>query len=238
MASNDAEQRLGMLIDFTKDDDARTRATAVAGLAKVADPRGFAPVLVALFDPVDEVRAASATALGIFGDDRAFEPLVATLDDPNERVAANAVWALGQIPTTRCLDELLGIIGNDERGVQLRAAAVTAVGERSALPGSDLATSDNLIERARVVLLNALEDESGDIRATCAWTLGHFPPDKQTTQACLDLLEDDYEWAVRYAIEALAHFGDLAAVPPLEELAESDNEAIRDLAVKALDMLH
>lgn len=238
MAEHDLEQSLQLLIDFTKDDDARTRATAVAGLAKIADPRGFAPVLVTLFDPVDEVRAAAATALGIFGDDRAFEPLVQALDDPNERVAANAVWALGQIPTTRCLDELLAVIADEGASVQVRAAAITAVGERSALAGSDLATSDGLIERSRVVLLNALEDESGDIRATSAWTLGHFPPDKQTTQACIDLLYDDYEWAVRYAIEALAHFGDLAAVPPLEEIAESDNDAIRELAYKALDMLH
>ena len=78
-------ENIELLIEFTHDDDPRARAMAVAGLAKLADARGFAPVLVCLFDPVDEVRAAAATALGIFGDDRAFEALVECLGDPNER---------------------------------------------------------------------------------------------------------------------------------------------------------
>ena len=47
------KDKLELLIEFTKDEDARSRATAIAGLAKLADLRGFAPVLVALFDPVD-----------------------------------------------------------------------------------------------------------------------------------------------------------------------------------------
>ena len=67
----DREQSLELLIEFTKDDDPRTRAMAVAGLAKTRSPRGFAPTLVTLFDPVDEVRDAAATALGIFCDPRA-----------------------------------------------------------------------------------------------------------------------------------------------------------------------
>ena len=54
----------------------------------------------------------------------------------------------------------------------------------------------------------------------------------------LDLLEDEHEWVVRYSIEALAHFGDLAAIEPLEELAESEDEAICELASQALEMLH
>ena len=91
-------ENIELLIEFTHDDDPRARAMAVAGLAKAADARGFAPVLVCLFDPVDEVRAAAATALGIFGDDRAFEALVECLNDPNERVAVNAPGRLARFP--------------------------------------------------------------------------------------------------------------------------------------------
>ena len=231
-------ESIELLIEFTHDDDPRARAMAIAGLAKLADPRGFAPVLVCLFDPVDEVRAAAATALGIFGDDRAYEPLVECLKDPNEQVAINCAWSFGQIPTTRCLAKLCEILRDSSMPQAVRTAAATAIGERSALPGSDIATSDELIEQARVALLNTVMEGGNELRAACVWTLGHFPADKQTTQICIDLLEDEYEWVVRYAIEALAHFGDFAALEPLVELADSENEAIRDLACKAIDMLH
>lgn len=233
----DREQSLELLIEFTKDDDPRTRAMAVAGLAKTRSPRGFAPTLVTLFDPVDEVRAAAATALGIFGDPRAYEPLVQALEDPCVDVAVNCAWSLGQISDTRCLKMLFDLVQDEQTAIEIRRAAATAVGERSSLAGSDLATSDELIEQARVILLNALDNADDELRATCVWTLGHFPADKQTTLACIELLDDRYVWVVRYAIEALAHFGDLAALEPLEELADSEDESIRNLAVKAVEML-
>ena len=75
------------------------------------------------------------------------------------------------------------------------------------------------------------------LRAACIWTLGHFPADKQTTEACIEALDDEYEWVVRYAIEALAHFKDLAALDPLLELSESEDDEIRDLACQAVDLL-
>ena len=230
-------ENIELLIEFTHDDDPRARAMAVAGLAKLADARGFAPVLVCLFDPVDEVRAAAATALGIFGDDRAFEALVECLGDPNERAGVNCAWSLGQIPTTRCLDKLCEVVADNEVAPAIRVAAATAIGERSELPGFDITTDGALIEQARVALLDAMDDEEGELRAACIWTLGHFPVDKQTTEACIEALDDDYEWVVRYAIEALAHFGDLGALEPLLELSESEDDEIRDLACQAVDLL-
>ena len=226
-----------LLVEFTKDEDPKARAMAIAGLAKLRNPRGFAPVVVTLFDPVDEVRAVAATALGVFADDRAFEPLVECLNDPSEQVAVNCAWAFGQIPTKRCLDKLLELIADSQAAPAVRAAAATAVGERSELPGSDIATSDAIIERVRVVLLDAFEEDADDLRAAAVWAAGHLPYDKQTLYACIDLLEDEHEWVVRYAIEALAQFKDRAAIEPLEELADSDNEAIRDLAQRALEMI-
>lgn len=230
-------EKFELLIEFTHDDDPRARAMAVAGLAKLADPRGFAPVLVCLFDPVDEVRAAAATALGIFGDDRAYEALVECLNDPNERVGVNCAWSLGQIPTTRCLDKLCELVTDNGVASAIRVAAATAIGERSELVGFDITTNDAFIEQARVALLGALGDEEDELRAACVWTLGHFPADKQTTEACIEALDDDYEWVVRYAIEALAHFKDLAALDSLLELSESEDDEIRDLACQAVDLL-
>lgn len=230
-------EKFELLIEFTHDDDPRARAMAVAALAKLADPRGFAPVLVCLFDPVDEVRAAAATALGIFGDDRAYEALVECLNDPNERVGVNCAWSLGQIPTTRCLDKLCELVIDNGVASAIRVAAATVIGERSELVGFDITTNGALIEQARVALLGALGDEEGELRAACVWTLGHFPADKQTTEACIEALDDDYEWVVRYAIEALAHFKDLAALDSLLELSESEDGEIRDLACQAVDLL-
>lgn len=232
-----AEQGLEALIEFTHDDDPRARAVAIAGLAKLADPRGFAPVLVCLFDPVDEVRAAAATALGIFQDDRAYEPLVECISDPNERVGANCAWSLGQIPTTRCLEKLCEVVRDADVPDGIRTAAATAIGERSALRGFDITVDDALIESARVALLETIPASSCELRAACVWTLGHLPADKETTQLCIELLDDEYEWVVRYAIEALAHFEDLEALEPLLELTDVDDDEIRDLACKAVDML-
>ena len=255
-----SENRLELLLELAKDDDPQARAMAVMGLAKISDPRGFAPTLVTLFDPVDEVRMAAATALGVFGDDRAFEALVQGISDPSARVQENCIWALGQIPTPRSFDKLIELVSNGglpasgledapegaeaTYSVANRATAATALGERASIAGSDLATSDECIERARIALLNAIDeygggdDELAALVSASVWSLGHLPADKQTTGVVLDLLEDEHEWVVRYSIEALAHFGDLAAIEPLEELAESEDEAIRELASQALDMLH
>lgn len=251
-----SEDRLELLLELAKDDDPQTRAMAVMGLAKISDPRGFAPTLVTLFDPVDEVRMAAATALGVFGDDRAFEALVQGISDPSARVQENCIWALGQILTPRSFDKLIDLVSNGglpagapedaeaTYSVVNRATAATALGERASIAGSDLATSDECIERARIALLNAIDeygdgdDELAALVSASVWTLGHLPADKQTTGVVLDLLEDEHEWVVRYSIEALAHFGDLAAIEPLEELAESEDEAIRELASQALEMLH
>lgn len=251
-----SEDRLELLLELAKDDDPQTRAMAVMGLAKISDPRGFAPTLVTLFDPVDEVRMAAATALGVFGDDRAFEALVQGISDPSARVQENCIWALGQIPTPRSFDKLIELVSNGglpagapedaeaAYSTAKRATAATALGERASIAGSDLATSDECIERARIALLNAIDeygggdDELAALVSASVWTLGHLPADKQTTGVVLDLLEDEHEWVVRYSIEALAHFGDLAAIEPLEELAESEDEAICELASQALEMLH
>lgn len=233
----DPEQSLDMLVEFTKDDDPRTRATAVAALAKVRAPRGFGPVLVTLFDPVDEVRAAAATALGIYGDLRAYEPLVQGLEDPNVNVAANCVWSMGQLADPRCLDKILEVLGDDGKALQLRRAAATALGERSSLAGSDLATDDGAIERSRLALLRTLRSDDGELRASSAWTLGHFPAEERTNEALVELLDDGYAWAVKYAVEALAHVGGASAVEPLEGLARGDDQELAELARKALDML-
>lgn len=233
------EQSFELLVELSRDDDPRTRVMAIAGLARVADPRGFAPVLVALFDPVDEVRAAAATALGVFGDDRAFEALVEGLRDPNERVAANCAWALGQIIVPRSLDQLLETAADAEAPAVVRVAAVTAIGERAVLPTSDIADNPALTERARVTLINALDEDEDELRAASVWTLGHLPADKQTVELVIECLDDEYEWVVRYAVEALAQFKDLSAVEPLEELADvTEEDELRNLIYRALDMIH
>ncbi len=229
---------LNALIDFTKDEDARTRALAIAGLAKVHDPRGFAPVVVALFDPVDEVRVTAATALGILGDDRAFEPLEVCLGDSSEEVGVHSAWALGQIPSSRCLDKILEVMNDAENySSVVRAAAATAVGERSEKSGSDIATRDEVIERAREALIQACRDEHGEVRAAAMWSCGHLPANEVSVEAAIQMLDDEEEWAVRYAIEALAHFKDARAVEPLKKYSESSNEDIRVLAIQALEAL-
>ena len=226
-----------LLIEFTKDEDARTRATAIAGLAKVGDPRGYAPVLVALFDPVDEVRTAAAMALGIFADERSYEPLAQCLNDPCEQVGVSCAWALGQTPTVAAAEKLFEVVASAVYAENIRVAAATAIGERAEMTGSDLSESDELIEKARAALLSALEGSNGDLGSTCIWTLGHLPSEPQTVQACIGALRSDNEWMVRYAIEALAHIGSTETIPELEKLTADSRTEVADLAQQAIKML-
>ena len=166
----------------------------------------------------------------------------------DEDLSGEALVAIAGIPLSN-IDETSGSLTDtvksrlDHLGLthprtgKVNNAAATAIGERSELPGFDITTDGALIEQARVALLDAMDDEEGELRAACIWTLGHFPVDKQTTEACIEALDDDYEWVVRYAIEALAHFGDLGALEPLLELSESEDDEIRDLACQAVDLL-
>lgn len=229
--------KLDLLIEFTKDEDARSRATAIAGLAKIRDPKGFAPVLVALFDPVDEVRITAATALGVFGDDRAIEPLLACLDDPCEQVAVNCIWALGQLPSQKAAESLLALLENQDLALTLRTAAVTAVGERISAEGNDIVSSAELLPRAKAALLALTSAEDDELRATSTWAFGHLPKDEAVVNALIIALQDEYEWVVRYAIEALAVAGVKEALEPLLALSTHDNENVKGLAAQALEGL-
>ncbi|MGN0073338.1 MAG: HEAT repeat domain-containing protein [Coriobacteriales bacterium] len=235
------KNQMDLLIEFTKDEDPRTRATAIAGLAKVADPRGFAPVLVALFDPVDEVRVTAATALGVFRDPRALEPLGACLDDPCEQVAVNCVWALGQIGGKGGIERLVALLAGQDASNALRTAAATAIGERAASQDPQLAADflgePQLVDAARSALLQQLASEEGELRATAVWALGHMPHSVAVVDALIGVLQDPYEWAVRYAIEALGNAGDQRATGPLQALLADERQELADLARQALALL-
>lgn len=246
-----AAESIDLLIEFTKDEDPRTRATAIAGLAKVGDPHGFAPVVVALFDPVDEVRVVAATALGVLKDARAFEPLVECLDDPCAQVAVNCAWALGQVPAPGSLSQLLAVLADTRFSEDVRIAAATAVGERAEDAASDLAAeimgsrapgeeyATPLCDAARTVLLEALAAPGAiaELRASSLWALGHLPATPVAVDAAVAALADGHEWTVRYAIEALANFGAVRAVPALRPLLEHENATVAGLAATALERL-
>lgn len=231
------KDKLELLIEFTKDEDARSRATAIAGLAKLADPRGFAPVLVALFDPVDEVRVTAATALGVFKDERALEPLVSCLNDPCEQVAVNCVWALGQLPGERAARQLVDTALDEAAGAPVRTAAVTAIGEGTQLEGNALSFDKALVQDAQQALAPLMKAADDELRATSVWTLGHFPHSDAAVDGFIDALSDEYEWVVRYAIEALANMRDARAVEPLQGLLADEREAVSQLAKQALEQL-
>ena len=235
------KNQMDLLIEFTKDEDPRARATAIAGLAKLADPRGFAPVLVALFDPIDEVRITAATALGVFGDARALEPLAACLGDECEQVAVNCVWALGQIPGREGVAQLVELLADEGAAVAVRTAAATALGERAEAKNRQLAAEllqdGALVDAARAALLPLLSCEDDELRATAVWALGHLPANDEAVDALVAALEDPYEWTVRYAIEALANAGDARAVEPLRKLAGDERQELRELAEKALGII-
>ncbi len=232
-----AAQSVELLIEFTRDPDPRARAMAVAGLAKSQDPRAFAPVVVALFDPMDEVRAVAATALGIIGDERAFEPLLEGLKDPCEQVAVNSAWGIGHMPGPRAVPKLLEYATNPEVAEPLRCAALTALGERADEPTLDLATNEQLREEVRQALFALVQTaDEPEVCATGVWALGHFPS-PENVPLLEDALRSTHEWTVRYAIEAVVHARETSMMDLLAELMFSEHEEVTLLALKAIDIL-
>lgn len=248
-----AAESIELLIEFTKDEDPRTRATAIMGLAKVRDPRGFAPVVVALFDPVDEVRIAAAAALGMLRDCRAFEPLVECLSDPCEQFAASCAWALSQVPAPQSFSKLLEVMGSSQYPENVRVAAITAavesvgategeitagfpaVSEEGPVAGQDYEPPQ--VGALRATLLEVAATASGEVKASALWGLGKLPVTPAAFEAAVAALGDAHEWTVRYAIEALANFGDASAVPALRPLLEHESAIVAGLAATALERL-
>jgi HEAT repeat protein len=105
------------------DADFRLRAVAVRSLGVLGFPDAVEEVLVALNDPVAEVRWTAASVIGRLGDAKAVGPLIERLSDINSEVRRQAALSLGYLGDRRAYGELVRLAREDKsKNVQAASA--------------------------------------------------------------------------------------------------------------------
>jgi HEAT repeat protein len=98
---------VSLLLTALKDDDARVRAGAAAGLGWLTDARAFAGLQAALQDESPGVRGAAARALGRSGGPGLAENLIAALKDTAKSVRLAAARGLGELGDAAAIGPLI-----------------------------------------------------------------------------------------------------------------------------------
>lgn len=173
------------LVGVLSDPDRNLRRTAAEALGAIADPQALPALLAALEDAHWSVRCAAAAALGQLRSGKATEALLRRLADEDATVRRAACAALGEIGDARAAPRLMPLLL--EPALQAPAAeALRRIGA-AALPAIERGFASApaearrlLVEalqrledrRAQRLLLSALSDESGRVRAEAALALG------------------------------------------------------------------
>jgi HEAT repeat protein len=181
------------------DGDPEVRAAAARALRSGRAERSIEPLLVALADPVQDVRAAASGALSALGG-AALEPLAARLDDPRRQVREAAALALGDMghPADEVLAQALE--SDDTR----RRASVTAALAHAAARDS----------AALVTLLERLDDGSAEVRREALLGVARLEPSQLPPELArtalgpvFGSLDDDDPSLGELAAEALLQLG-------------------------------
>jgi len=141
--------------------------------------------------------------------EEAADALQALLLDPAERIREEAAAGLGQVARDDQVDALLAVAERDS-SPPVRLAALHALG----MLGSPRSAR-------RLVRLLRDPDQPAEVRADAAEALAHVPGEG-ITGALIEALAGESP-AIRYAAAfALGEQGDVAALPPLRDVAERD----------------
>jgi putative heme-binding domain-containing protein len=222
----DAEGMNAVLLGLVKgvrDVDPLVRRQAIGGLIGVGERA--APLLrVKLDQESDPINlSATARALGMLGDSQAIPALGKLLLDPAKPVEARveSLDALASMNGRQAFNARLSLTYDSKAPDELIARALPALGRSRALPANDL--------------LGFLDHKSEAVRAAA---LLAFPTGKPLSgairSALLARLDDPSGLVVKAAIEAVASYRLVEAVPKLVALAGEEAtrvEATRGLAL-------
>ncbi|MYA99093.1 HEAT repeat domain-containing protein, partial [Candidatus Poribacteria bacterium] len=118
--------------------------------------------LIAVLENTDEmksIRASAIVSLGALKDERAAEPLLTALSDENAEIRLQAAAALGTLRDAKAVAKLSAMVENPLEPDNVRAVAVTALGN----------IGDKSVED---VLIRALDIRVGDIANNAIIALG------------------------------------------------------------------
>jgi hypothetical protein len=179
------------------------------------------------------------------------DSLLSTLEVQDSRVRGAAIASLGRSGDGRALAPLIGLLGDENRGI--REASVRALGAFGvgaveplirALGNGDWhirmgsAIALRIIGDLRAVepLIRALSDENRFVRREATKSLGRIG-DPRATDPLISVLEDpDTGVRIRAAV-ALGKMADPRAIAPLTHALSDRNSELREAAVEALSKI-
>lgn len=173
-----------------------------------------------LTEPDPSIRKAIARALRKIATDQAIFGLLELLRDLNPEVQITAARALGELGTQKAVNPLIDELADDNPAVRQAAAdALGRIGDRNA---------------ATALARLAAEDPSPEVRKTASQAL-HELSDR-SVKSILHSLSPANPGEVNEALNRLIDLGD-AAIPPLIELLNSENQFIRAISAEVLGAL-
>lgn len=235
-----------LIISALKDEDCDVQKTATWGLELTGGLQAIEPLVETLSDRAWKARGATARALGRLRDDRAVEPLIEMLRDVAHPVRLSATVALGMIGDKRAL-EAISLTTSDKDGWVRRAAAgaskrISESNQESRMGRLLSLNRWHRKEAARFLpgannewvfnrLVDALQDENGDVRHAAVSSLGHLK-DRYTVEPLIAALRDESARVRKEAIRALGAIGDKRAAGPVANmLLDKDVPVRRDAAL-------
>jgi HEAT repeat protein len=169
-----------------KDESSMVREGVIDALGQLKDAQVVPDLISMLRDDDRLVRATAAEALGQIGEQQAIEPLVALLTDKDSYVRQWTCYALGDLAGVSVFDALVGALSDPDPDV--RSAAVVNLGRidgmtvpaldpepeperrRAAIESLKRAQGERILD----LLLEALQDSAGAVRAAAAGALGQL----------------------------------------------------------------
>jgi len=230
------DQLIVMLSD--KDTSVQRAAVVACGRLKLAQAEGPLSRIVVARNEDPNLRAMAAASLGMIGSPASVKGLAAVLGEhppvppkeearekgtagaktetakPAPKPAEDKTWqlrmecalALGQIASAEAVEPLVSAVRDDvEPKADVRMAAAYALADL----GRSL-TDQTALGKAVQGLIEAMGDETGDVRVAAAMGLSQVYPPKsaraQVEQVLRDHMDDDHYWvreAVKYAARQL-----------------------------------
>jgi len=225
---------MGLIKALQYKSDLEVRRNAEKALGDVGDKRAVVPLIHALKDENWRVRSEAAVALGKIKGALAVETLVHALKDEDSDVRKRAAAALRNIGEP-AVESLIHALEDEDSDVRKRVTV--ALDELGWKPGDDTENSHYLIakkewaELARLgepavkPLIQALEDESWEVRKRAAAALGKIG-DTRAVEPLIHALKDEYWNVNKKAEEALGEIGDKRAVKPLIQALKDEEPAL------------
>lgn len=215
-------QTIAALAAFVDDPNPQRRLWAAIALSEaIPNGAGVAPLLAFLDDPDKEVRYTAAASIPLDADGLA--ALMSLIHDPTHPLTTRtaAIYGLYRFEAFKAqVWPLLADLIRDVE-VEMRASAIDSLGFLR-------------LPEAVPALLEALADESAQVRWLAASALGRLMPEARAVWPLLDCLHDTDADVRYYAAQALGLSDDPQVIPHLMVACDDDAIAVRRGAAWAI----